>query len=431
MSATTSTRRASTRERMIEYIEQDRAEGKPFFAYLAYTAPHWPLQAPDEVDRALQGPLRRGLRGALREPLRAPEAARPRGADARADRRRAFPPALERAFRRGAALRGSAHGNLCGDGQRSRSLRRARSSRTSSASASSTTPSSCSCPTTARSPRGATSCAPISEHVGKEYDHSLDNLGRANSYVMYGANWASVSAVAVSPPQSHGVRGRRARAGVRALSAHGRAPARAATASAPSWISCRRSWRWPARSIRERRIAAGRCAAHRVVVAADADAARADVHPRRTTVFGCELPATQRAPRRLEDRLGSARAPRAAALATVQSRGRSVRAARLEREQPRAARERWSGLGAVRRGERSRLLMRARAARRGVRRLSRSGAASGTVADQPRARGGSRVRPSAVRLGSPHPDMLFVPAGRSRWAATPRSRRRAPLRRSP
>ena len=81
-SATTSTRRASTRERMIEYIEQDRAEGKPFFAYLAYTAPHWPLQAPDEVDRALQRPLRRRLRGAVREPFRAAEGARSRAARA-------------------------------------------------------------------------------------------------------------------------------------------------------------------------------------------------------------------------------------------------------------------------------------------------------------------------------------------------------------
>lgn len=32
---------------MIKYIDQDRKNGKPFFAYLAYTAPHWPLQAPD------------------------------------------------------------------------------------------------------------------------------------------------------------------------------------------------------------------------------------------------------------------------------------------------------------------------------------------------------------------------------------------------
>lgn len=35
-------------ERMIEYIDSDRGEDAPFFAYLAYTAPHWPLQAPPE-----------------------------------------------------------------------------------------------------------------------------------------------------------------------------------------------------------------------------------------------------------------------------------------------------------------------------------------------------------------------------------------------
>ncbi len=34
-------------ERMIEYIDSHRDDGKPFFSYLAYTAPHWPLQAPD------------------------------------------------------------------------------------------------------------------------------------------------------------------------------------------------------------------------------------------------------------------------------------------------------------------------------------------------------------------------------------------------
>src|SRR5690606_22805094 len=37
-------------ERMIDYIEEGRASDgdAPFFAYLAYTAPHWPLQAPPE-----------------------------------------------------------------------------------------------------------------------------------------------------------------------------------------------------------------------------------------------------------------------------------------------------------------------------------------------------------------------------------------------
>jgi arylsulfatase A-like enzyme len=34
-------------EKMIGYLRRSQGDGKPFFAYLAYTAPHWPLQAPD------------------------------------------------------------------------------------------------------------------------------------------------------------------------------------------------------------------------------------------------------------------------------------------------------------------------------------------------------------------------------------------------
>jgi len=34
-------------DKLMGYIEANRADGKPFFAYAAYTAPHWPLQAPD------------------------------------------------------------------------------------------------------------------------------------------------------------------------------------------------------------------------------------------------------------------------------------------------------------------------------------------------------------------------------------------------
>ncbi|MCX7173854.1 MAG: arylsulfatase [Proteobacteria bacterium] len=33
--------------RMIEYIDSNKTSAKPFFAYLAYTAPHWPIQALD------------------------------------------------------------------------------------------------------------------------------------------------------------------------------------------------------------------------------------------------------------------------------------------------------------------------------------------------------------------------------------------------
>ena len=39
-------------DKIIEYIEADRDDGRPFFAYLALTAPHWPLQVPhDWLDR--------------------------------------------------------------------------------------------------------------------------------------------------------------------------------------------------------------------------------------------------------------------------------------------------------------------------------------------------------------------------------------------
>ncbi|HSG64791.1 MAG TPA: arylsulfatase, partial [Gammaproteobacteria bacterium] len=35
-------------DRLIEFIESNRGDGRPFFAYAAYTSPHWPLQVPDE-----------------------------------------------------------------------------------------------------------------------------------------------------------------------------------------------------------------------------------------------------------------------------------------------------------------------------------------------------------------------------------------------
>ncbi len=42
-------------DKLIEYIDENRADGKPFFAYGAYTAPHWPLQAPQEYIDKYEG----------------------------------------------------------------------------------------------------------------------------------------------------------------------------------------------------------------------------------------------------------------------------------------------------------------------------------------------------------------------------------------
>ncbi|WP_437274611.1 arylsulfatase [Sorangium sp. So ce375] len=39
-------------DKLIQYIESNRADGKPFFAFATYTTPHWPLQAPPAyIDR--------------------------------------------------------------------------------------------------------------------------------------------------------------------------------------------------------------------------------------------------------------------------------------------------------------------------------------------------------------------------------------------
>jgi len=39
-------------DKLIEYLEDGSEDGQPFFVYAAYTAPHWPLQAPEDyIDR--------------------------------------------------------------------------------------------------------------------------------------------------------------------------------------------------------------------------------------------------------------------------------------------------------------------------------------------------------------------------------------------
>lgn len=42
-------------DKLLQYLEIDAKEDKPFFAYLAYTAPHWPLQAPRELIEKYRG----------------------------------------------------------------------------------------------------------------------------------------------------------------------------------------------------------------------------------------------------------------------------------------------------------------------------------------------------------------------------------------
>lgn len=41
--------------RLMSYIDADKRKDQPFFAYLAFTAPHWPLHAPEEYIRKYEG----------------------------------------------------------------------------------------------------------------------------------------------------------------------------------------------------------------------------------------------------------------------------------------------------------------------------------------------------------------------------------------
>ena len=53
--------------KMLEYLEQGRQSGKPFFAYVAYTTPHAPLQAPDFlIDKYFDHYLEAGFEGLKR-----------------------------------------------------------------------------------------------------------------------------------------------------------------------------------------------------------------------------------------------------------------------------------------------------------------------------------------------------------------------------
>src|SRR3546814_18445812 len=42
-------------DKLIAFLKEDRRGTAPFFAYLAYTAPHWPLQAPADVVAQYRG----------------------------------------------------------------------------------------------------------------------------------------------------------------------------------------------------------------------------------------------------------------------------------------------------------------------------------------------------------------------------------------
>jgi arylsulfatase len=180
-------------ERMLQYIDHDKAEGKPFFAYLAYTAPHWPLQAPTESIAKFKGKYDAGY-----EALYASRFARQKqlglvARDAQPIDNARFNPrwnALSVEEKQLEARRMEVYAAMVSDldtyvGKVIAHLKQTGEYDNTFIMF--------------ISDNGAESGrrdlqAPIKDHIGKEYDNSLDNIGHRTSYIMYGPNWASASA---------------------------------------------------------------------------------------------------------------------------------------------------------------------------------------------------------------------------------------------
>jgi arylsulfatase A-like enzyme len=180
--------------KMLGYIEQDRAQGKPFFAYLAYTAPHWPLQAPDASIAKFKGRYDAGY-----EALYAQRFARQKelglvpAAAAPIDNARFKPrwSTLTDEQKRFESRRMEVYAAMVSDldtyvGEVIAYLKKIGEFDNTFIMFMSDNGT--------ESSRRDLTMQQIVERIGKEYDHSLDNLGRINSYVMYGANWASAAA---------------------------------------------------------------------------------------------------------------------------------------------------------------------------------------------------------------------------------------------
>ena len=191
--ATTSTPRASTRRRMIEYIEQDRAEGKPFFAYSptprrigrcrrrrnrSRSSRAGTTQATKPCTRSVS--QRRKQLGLVPPDCAPIDDARfkPRWSALTAEEKQIESRRMEIYAAMVSDLDtyvGEVVAYLKKIGEFDNTLIMFMSDN-------------------GAEPDRRDLKPPIADQIGKAYDHSLDNLGSATSYVMYGPNWASASA---------------------------------------------------------------------------------------------------------------------------------------------------------------------------------------------------------------------------------------------
>lgn len=180
-------------DKMIEYIEADRESGQPFLGILSYTAPHWPLHAPDEWLDRYAGRYDEGYEAIRRERLERIQAlgVLPAGIEANTPMAEGLPDWDElteeqqrqeaRAMEIYAAMVDNMDHHIgrivdyleeVGELDNTFIL--------------------------FLSDNGADGNTPLDlpgnrEWIANEFDNSWDNLGRKGSYIDYGAQWAQVS----------------------------------------------------------------------------------------------------------------------------------------------------------------------------------------------------------------------------------------------
>ena len=181
-------------ERMIEYIEQDRNDDKPFFAYLAYTAPHWPLQAPEESIAKFKGLYDEGYESLYRDRFAHMQAIGQLPEGSIADSSKVWQPSwssLSEDEKQAESRKMEIYAAMVSDmdsyisdvlaylesiGELDNTFIMFMSDNGAENGSRELVP-------------------PLSNWVADCCDNSYENLGKGDSYIMYGPNWASVSAL--------------------------------------------------------------------------------------------------------------------------------------------------------------------------------------------------------------------------------------------
>ncbi|POG10943.1 arylsulfatase [Pseudomonas putida] len=177
-------------DRLIDVIDQGKASHKPFFAFAAYTAPHWPLQAPDRYLAQYRGRYDQGYEAIAHErlerqrkaglvpadfPLEAQLEGVPSWASLSEEQQRQSARTMEVYAAMVTALDaqvGRLVEHLRSTGELDNTLILFMSD---------------------NGPENATRVDP--DWIKTNFDNRLDNYGRRNSFLMIGSAWAQVSAL--------------------------------------------------------------------------------------------------------------------------------------------------------------------------------------------------------------------------------------------